>query len=426
MPEIRLWLAPMYLLWGLWVLQAVLCAIQAKKFRGKLDRGDRQKFHDFTPPAVIVVPFKDIDSAGVANIHALFRQDYPDYRVIAVVESEDDPALPVLQRELAAAQNGSTRGDIVVAGLSGPHQGQKVHNQLAALDHLERFRPHNQPRHPDEVWVFADSDAVPNRAWLGRLIGPLQKRESNAVTTGYRWFVPGRGSRARFPLGAQVASCINAGVATFMAYDRFAFAWGGSMALRAETAERGGLRERWAGALSDDYQMTALARGLGMRVYFIPACLVESPLTFDLPAFLEFARRQYVITRVHAPRLFRQAFAVVALYVVAWLAAAAALALGALQRDPHLWAPAAAAGLLVFALNQLRHHQRRHAIKSLFRSGTLQRLSPALRLDRWATPLVFTLNLMAFLSAAFQRRITWRGRTYLMRGPQRVEELRHP
>ena len=413
----------LYLLWACWVLQVAACAAQARRFRRCSGRGDRAKFHAFRPPAVLIVPFKGIDPGAVANIQSLFRQDYPDYRLVCVVEDGDDPVYGMLVQE--AAKFPGVRCDVVLAGSSDARTGQKVHNQRTALLHVERFR--DGPRHPEEAWVFADSDAVPDTGWLGRMIGPLQKPE-NAVVTGYRWLTPVRGTQTPFPFGSRVASTVNAGVATFMTDRRLTLAWGGSMAMLASTAAEGDLLGRWHHALSDDFQVSRMAQDLGLdrdrRIYFLPSCLVESPVDLDLPGFFEFARRQYVITRVHAPALYRKAVLVVTLWLAGWVSAIAAAAWGVGTGRPLLWGPAVGVLLLVAVLDQIRSALRRRTVLTTFRSGTYQRLKPALRLDQFGMPLVMGLNLAALLSALSSNRITWRGRTYRLHGPQAVEELR--
>ena len=418
------WLLPvlmpaLYLLWACWLLQVAACAAQARRFRRCFNRGDRAKFHAFRPPTVLIVPFKGIDTGAVANIQSLFRQDHPDYRLVCVVEAEEDPVYPMLVQE--AAKFPGVRCDVVVAGQSDPRTGQKVHNQRTALLHLERFR--DGPRHPDEAWVFADSDAVPDAGWLGRMVGPLQKQD-NAVVTGYRWLTPVRGTQTRFPWGSRLASVVNAGVASFMADRRLTFAWGGSMSMLARTADAGGLLSLWRHALSDDFQVSRMAMELGRRVYFVPSCLVESPIELELRGFFEFARRQYVITRVHAPALYAKAVAALSVWLTGWCTAIVAAGWGVATRTPQLWVPACAVLALVAVLDQLRAWIRRRMVLEVFRSGTYQRLKPALRLDQFGMPLVFMLNLLAMLSALSSKRITWRGRTYRLNGPQAIEEMR--
>src|SRR5947209_1213304 len=82
-----------------------------------------------TPRVALIVPIKGASEATQAFLHAVRYQDYPDYRIIAAVESEEDAAFRLLQRQAAS---GGTPIEICVAGLAH-RSGQKIHNLLAAL-----------------------------------------------------------------------------------------------------------------------------------------------------------------------------------------------------------------------------------------------------------------------------------------------------
>ena len=159
--------------------------IQVGKFCRRVRKPDTERYQDYRPPVTLIVPFKGFDHDLKRGIRAMLKLDYPQYRLLAVVESEDDPALAVLRETLAEFPAGPAV-EIVVAGLAPDNIGQKVHNQLAAFDHLARRDP---PWPTPTWWCFADSDAVPHARWLGQLVGPLAN-EYNGVTTGYRWLIP--------------------------------------------------------------------------------------------------------------------------------------------------------------------------------------------------------------------------------------------
>src|SRR5947209_19465116 len=84
------------------------------------------------PRVAMIVPIKGASAATEAFLQALRHQDYPAYRIIAAVESEDDPAFQLLKRH---QQVPGAAIEICVAGLAY-RSGQKIHNLLAALDRL--------------------------------------------------------------------------------------------------------------------------------------------------------------------------------------------------------------------------------------------------------------------------------------------------
>ena len=403
-------------LWLAWCIQAILAVLQARKFSRRIDRPVREGVADHQPKAAVIVPFKGYDADLAGHVRALLHQQYTQYRLVFVLESEDDPALDHIQLELAQHPH-APEPDLVFAGPAPAGTGQKVHNQLAALAHLDRQGD------DCELWVFADSDAKPGPAWLQKLAGPHAMPKRVGVTTGYRWLMPEL--RAQRPRTASMfASVINSSVAMFIVHGKLTQAWGGSMAVRADFAREHGLTDYFKGALSDDYQMTRMARDGGKLVYFVPQCLVPSSIDLGWRELAEFGRRQYLITRVHDPALFAKALTAIGLYV-----AGAASSLGAVTATLILGGPwkvtgfAVAAMLLVGVANQQRAFYRRQAVAAAFGRDHLRYLRHTLRLDRYVTWLVMLVNLYLLLSALTGRTMTWRGKRYRLRGPQDIQQL---
>jgi len=401
--------------WAAWLTCAAVSVIQVRKLRVAIERWPerlKRRWNGPLPPATLIVPFKGTGDDLAACVRTLCTQDYPSYRLVCVVESEGDPAYPRLREELARyPQRPST---LDVAGTAGPRQGQKVHNQLHVLRRLE-------PEARDgEVWAFADSDALPGPGWLRDLVRPLEKPRKNVVATGYRWLVPEPGGG----FWSAAASAVNASVACGYRRDSYSPAWGGAMAVSAAIAREGRLTAYLEGALTDDYQFTRMAHALGGRVYFVPACLSPSPVSFDRQSFWQFARRQYLITRVYAPRLFAGGLGVLLAWWVGCLAGWGALAAALLGTAPAgVGAGAGVTILGVAALHQLRARGRERLVRLAFPPETVARLRPALRLERWGTPLVMAVHLGVMLSACAGRTVRWRGLAYRLRGPQQVERL---
>ena len=125
------------ILWTAWILQGVLSLVQVRKATRLFERSRRRSFEDYRPHAAVIVPFKGIDHALSLGIQALFTQAYPSYELLLVVESEDDPAYPLLKEALS--QHPQVKTQILIAGHAGPTEGQKVRNQLCAIDHSTRI-----------------------------------------------------------------------------------------------------------------------------------------------------------------------------------------------------------------------------------------------------------------------------------------------
>ena len=395
-----------------WVLQAVVSALQVRKFSRRLDHSQFKGRKPFQPPAVVIVPFKGVEIDLIAAVRSLCEQDYPEYELILVVESQEDPAYPVLVEQIALYPDRKAR--VVVAGQAGPNEGQKVHNQLFALDLVETLPGQ------DQAWVFADSDAVPGPQWLATMIQPLIEKKRTGAVTGYRWLIPSSQSKG---IWSHLASVINSSAACMQGgREWWSQAWGGSMAVLAETARRGDLRSRLEGALTDDYPVTRMCRDLQMRVYFPNKMLIGSTVSLDRKGFFNFAYRQYVLTRVYSPRLFVGVLIVLSLYVVAsaaaWWSLAAACWRGAGVAE---WLLPAVAIAAVFLANQMRSSYRRQVVTKALGPKALADLKLTLRLDRWATTAWMTMHWLLVARACFGRTLKWRGFTYRLLGPQRVE-----
>ncbi|MCS6885211.1 MAG: glycosyltransferase [Acidobacteriota bacterium] len=241
---------------------------------------------------MIFAACKGLDERFDDYLEALFRIDYPDYAIIFVVESKQDPAVEVIERVRARYSNPPSK--LVIAGCC-VDGGQKVHNLLVALDYAENA----------EAYVYVDSDVIVGHEWLRQLIAPLQD-ETIGATTGYRWFVP-TGSWT-----SMLRSAWNATIATAM--DSGGFAWGGSMAILRKTFDRLGVAKRWLGALSDDYALSQAVKDAGLKIKFVPACVLPSYGEISFAELLEFTSRQIIITRVYAPKLWWMLLASTALF----------------------------------------------------------------------------------------------------------------
>jgi len=415
---------PLLILWIAWIVQSLISVLQVRKFARLFDRKQRGRHASYRPPVSVIVPFKGVDSCLDEHVRGLFQQDYPEYELLFVVDSESDPAYPLLVELLSLYPQRSAQ--VLVAGPAQPNEGQKIHNQLFAIDYLTKQL--NPMPSESPVWVFADSDAVPGSRWLADLIEPLSQCEKTGLTTGYRWLIPVAGANhCTASIWSHLASVMNSSVACAYGRDAFNHAWGGSMAVRADTAIKGKLRDRLSGALCDDYQFSRMSRDLGLRVYFTPWCLVATPVDFDLSGLINFVHRQYLLTRVYAPKLFGLAFATTSLYVAGWVSVWVWLLLTMVAPGSNASTLAWPAGIIAmsFIINQVRASFRRQAVERSLETDAKVRLRVALSLDRWATPVWMVLHWMLIVRSCWGRTMRWRGMSYRLFAPQQVENLQH-
>ena len=233
---------------------AVLVFLGYKSLRGGINylkffrRELARPKSDYAPFCSVIVPCRGLDEDLRENLVALFRQDFPKYEVVFVVDDERDESVLIIKSLVADFVSVK----LVVAGKS-ENEGQKVHNLRQAVLEVSI---------ESEVFVFVDSDARPDEDWLANLIAPLGD-ETIGCATGYRWFVQKRGgfaSHLRVVWNASIASALGANF-------KNNFCWGGSLAVRRETFERLNMREKWRGTLSDDFAVTRAMKEANLPIH---------------------------------------------------------------------------------------------------------------------------------------------------------------
>jgi len=355
----------------------------------------------YRPRTALTVPCKDLDSAFEKNITSFFNQDYENYLLWFVVAAKSDPAYDELCKLKSQLSQSSKAQDVqvFVAG-QGQSCSQKNHNLLYCYERIGD---------DVEVLAFADSDICVRSDWLSHIVWPLRKSK-NGAASGYRWFIPKKNNLASLALSA-----VNAKVAQLLGNTRFNQVWGGSMAIRVDVFRQVGLDKIWPKALSDDLSLSLAVKRAGKKVVFVPACLVASYESTSWRRLFEFGRRQFLITRVSAPRTWWFGLCS-SLYSVLGLWAGAALAIYAAMIGEKYLPLFAAVPVLFFAGQLGRAILRQKMISKLLKYDL-----PQMRAARIADILFFwiwTLLLLSFIiSSAFGRTICWRGIRYKLLGP---------
>jgi ceramide glucosyltransferase len=368
-----------------------------------VSKAERERYLPTRPSVALIIPCKGLDNGFRANIRSFLSQDYDNYRVFFVVGDTCDPAYEELHAIVEATRAPPTQ--VLVAGPC-TSCSQKLHNLLCAIEHLPE---------DTEIVAFADSDARVHSDWLTRLIWPLRKPQCG-VTTGYRWFVPTRNNPATL-----VLSSLNAAVAQLLGNSGFNRAWGGSMAMRLGDFRRLNLPQIWRKTLTDDLSVSGAVTKAGMKVTFVPSCLAASHETTTWPRLFEFARRQFLITRVYSPGAWWLGLAS-SIGSVLGLWSLAALAIHAWRSGAERWQLYAAAATIFFAGQVLR---------AIFRQATAFRLLPEHTTQLKAAAIADILGcwiwspllLVLMLSSALGRTITWRGIRYRLVSPTETQVL---
>lgn len=122
------------------------------------------------PPVTVIRPVKGSDVEQEANFRAALNTGYPgDVETIFVLEDEDDPAYPLVQRAIAGHRGTGAPGTarILLAGAPPPGRTGKINNMIAG-----------EERAAGDIIVFGDSDTRPDPHLLVNLVEHLVNDES--------------------------------------------------------------------------------------------------------------------------------------------------------------------------------------------------------------------------------------------------------
>jgi GT2 family glycosyltransferase len=181
------------------------------------------------------------------------------------------------------------------------------------------------------------------------------------------------------------------------------FAWGGAMAMRKEVFHRTGVLERWKGAISDDYALSAAVRSAGLSIAYAPGALVPCLEPIAPIRFFRWIRRQMMITRAYNPSQWRQGLIAHIFYCGAMAASVIAIVRG----HSSAWLTLAA---------QLAPGMIKGWRRAAFARLSLAEEDAWFRRYLWVhaagVPVATWVWLVALASSAFGRTIEWRGHRY--------------
>ncbi len=202
------------------------------------------------PPISILKPLCGADPEQVENFRSFCRQDYPRYQLIFGAMDPEDEGLKSA-RKIEAEFPGV---DIeIVSGGEILGANRKVCN-LAHMREKAKY----------EYLVLCDSDMRVEPDYLRRVIAPFEDESVGVVTCPYR------GRLAKGFASSLEALGIGADfIPSVLLTDRFwgiRFAFGSTIAIRADVLEKIGGFPAFANELADDYLLGSRAAGAGYKV----------------------------------------------------------------------------------------------------------------------------------------------------------------
>lgn len=252
------------------------------------DRFMRPKFDDNSDQRCsIIIPCKGVVKDLGKNLQGFFELDHPNYEVVFVTESENDPAVEVIRSIMKNKSNVK----LAIAGLA-KSCAQKNHNLLAALKIV------NDP----DILVFADSDIRPAPHWLRELTLPLASPKITA-TSGFRWLHAKKGTT-----GELTHSYVN--IYMYVLFSVACFIggvglWGGSMAIRRKDFDELGVAEKWASASVDDMCLSKIVMKNRRKAVVVPPCIIQTDdLIETVKSSVSWFERQIMYLKAYQPLLW--------------------------------------------------------------------------------------------------------------------------
>jgi ceramide glucosyltransferase len=374
----------------------------------------------YRPKLSIILPCKGLDPGFRKNVAKLLSQQYFDptdemranFEVIFCVATAEDPAFSVLQEIINSHPFVKTK--LVVAGVN-PVRGQKINNQLAAL---KEVAPET------EVLVFTDSDVVARPDFLSYLVQPLEN-ERVGIATGYRFYIPFKGDWVSL-----LRSLWNR-LTAWELVSRYAFAWGGAMAISRENFLKARVQDHWDRSCDDDLSMTTAVKAMGLSVQFVPQCLVISDGDTNIKEAVEWMNRQAILTKIYYPALWRKGILRAAILAFWLLAVLYCICVVTLFHGTHELIALAIGLTLVpvelFFLVQAQSLWKSVVIANVNRDLDQLRFEDAYdkTLLRYTLVLPVAHLILPWLSlySILTNRIRWRGVNYLLKSPSEIVVL---
>ncbi|WP_393971813.1 glycosyltransferase family 2 protein [Oxyplasma meridianum] len=339
------------------LIAAGLTAIALKRYHPE---GIQAKFHG---SALVILPCRGMDLTLEENIDSLKRQNYHNYKLIAVVDSTDDPSVSVLT---------STGVDYIVSDFKCANCSGKVRAISTAISRFRDF----------DAYVIADSDILANSSWLKNLLGPLAEK-NYGVSTTFPYFNPLGGIWTRIKL---VWGFVGLGM---MESKITRFGWGGSLAFRKDLFHDGDF-EFFSEFVSDDIAISKICKKNKMDIAYVPESQPVINSSDDRKTFMEWANRQTALSISSSKSVFVYGMVFYGLTLLLFV-----------------WTIIASVFISYFFLI-LFTPTVANAVKS---AGRTRKGKAASALVSVFIPFLYFSNL---LIAHHMKRITWRGREYLL------------
>jgi cellulose synthase/poly-beta-1,6-N-acetylglucosamine synthase-like glycosyltransferase len=245
----------------------------SRRLSGCFDREQPTIPDDDLPRAAVILSLRGADPSLRRCLQGILQQNYPDYEVRIVIDSNEDPSAAVVAEELENCRTVPATVKVLCNPL--PTCSLKSSSILQTLRELDDSF---------EAIAIVDSDVVPHQNWLRDLMSPLHDPAVGAAN-GLRWFAPAA------PRGGDIVRKVW-GIGAAIQMHKFRIPWGGSLAIRRDVFRDPRLIERWRHHATEDASLFDVLRQMKLRLVLVPAATMINCETADLVGSFRFIRRQ--------------------------------------------------------------------------------------------------------------------------------------
>jgi cellulose synthase/poly-beta-1,6-N-acetylglucosamine synthase-like glycosyltransferase len=395
MKELAIFLSKSLLTWlGIQVCLAVVFLLYLRLSQKKSLPDDQ------LPKTAVILCLRGADPFLTNCLRSLLNQNYPQYDLKLIVDSQEDPAWKIATDTIQEQR--ATNVQISPLRIARQNCSLKCSSLLQAVSELDDSY---------KVVALVDADTVVHRNWLRELVSPLAHPKVGA-TTGNRWYLPtGRywGSLVRYV----------GNVSTVVQMYLFRIPWGGTLAVKTELLRQTGLLDKWGQAFNEDTMIRKVLQKHGMQVKFVPSLIMLNREECELPSLKYSLMRQLLCSRLYHPLWLAvisdaissilQPTLVIVLFLAALLTGewnVAALLFGCFSIYT--------LGLLFMMLvleQGVQQVIRKHGEPMTKLSAlTVVKMLIAIPLTQWVYGIAMVLSLG-------MRRVNWRGVSYQIKGP---------
>ncbi|MDA0835541.1 MAG: glycosyltransferase family 2 protein [Planctomycetota bacterium] len=334
----------------------------------------------------------------------LMSQDHPDYCIVVMIDSTEDPATGLVKQILKDYPSDK----VLVRYVTAPRMTCSLKME-ALIQIVEQLDPSY------EAVVICDADTIPHSSWLRELVGVLNDPHIG-VASGIRWYMP-----MDKAWGSLVRHVWNFGATLQMS--AFDIGWGGSLAIRRKSMQQINLLDQWGQAMFEDTLTVSRHLDSNWKLAFVPTATMINRESIDLRSCISFITRQLLNAWLYHKN-WKCVIGSATLVAIALTLSFLLVGAGAIIGSPSIVMIAALAILFYAGTNIVSVVSLERQIRRLMRTRSDSPSPIPLRIFA-AAALTQFVYLYCIYRALRTRSLEWRGLKYEIAGPWQVRLLEY-